>query len=95
MKIPKLYEQGDKHSSVDDHILYVRLSDPLTGWTWYIAEYDPNDRIAFGYVEGLENEWGYIDINELDELPTIIMDSNFKPITFKELKSKEENYDTF
>lgn len=34
-----------------------------------MTEYDPEERIAFGYVTGLAvDEWGYISIDELADL---------------------------
>lgn len=34
------------------------------GWEYYIDK--PNkDGIAFGYVMGFENEWGSVDVNEI------------------------------
>ena len=43
----------------------VKLFDPTGGWTWYLAEYDPETRQAFGLVDGFEKELGYIDLPEL------------------------------
>ncbi len=41
----------------------------LGGCDWYVAEYDPNDRLFFGYAilnNDLENaEWGYVSYDEL------------------------------
>jgi hypothetical protein len=50
-----------------------------------VTEYDPQTRIAFGYVTGLaEDEWGYISIEELTGLrwmgiPRIELDLHFEP----------------
>ena len=39
---------------------------------WYIAEYDPKNKIMFGYAilngDYQNAEWGYIDYNELRDL---------------------------
>ena len=48
--------------------------------------YDSNDKRAFGYVKGFENEWGYFSLVELEEIETIKRDLNFKPIKIKDLK---------
>ena len=43
----------------------VKLFDPCSGWTWYLAEYDPETRQAYGVVVGNETERGYFDMGEL------------------------------
>ena len=61
-KLPALYstdEQGDAA------IARVKLFDPTGAWTWYITEYDPETRQAFGLVDGFEQELGYIDMPEI------------------------------
>ena len=45
----------------------VKLFNPTGGWTWFIAEYDPETRQAFGLVKGLDTEMGNIDMRELVE----------------------------
>jgi hypothetical protein len=43
----------------------VKLFDPSSEWTWYIAGYDPDTRVAWGRVHGHEVEVGSIDMAEL------------------------------
>ena len=43
----------------------VKLFDPTGGWTWFIAGYDPENRVAWGRVHGFEDEVGSIDMAEL------------------------------
>lgn len=57
------------------------------GMDWHIAEYDPKEGLAFGYVNlGHGGEWGYIDLAEVESvrgqmsLP-IERDLDFKPGT--------------
>ena len=61
--------------------------------TWLIAEYDPEERIAFGYADlhggGQDAEWGYVSIAELESLkfrgvPRVELDSHFTPRRFAE-----------
>ncbi len=36
---------------------------------WYMLEYDPVEKIGFGYVQGLaEDELGYISLTELESI---------------------------
>ncbi len=50
-------------------LIIVKLFDTFGSATWYLTEYNPVDKIAFGYVVGLANdEWGYVSIDELEEI---------------------------
>ena len=48
-----------------DNVARVKLFDPTGSWTWFISEYDPETRRAFGRIHGQEDEYGYIDMAEL------------------------------
>ncbi len=63
--------QAKKGSS--DMVIPVKLFD--TGGTirWWLAEYDPELKIAFGYVTGFwEDEWGDVSLEELEGLEFVI-----------------------
>lgn len=64
-KIPELYTQEGKG---DDARIYVKFFTPWTSWTWYATEYDPNDGLFFGLVDGHEKELGYFSLAELSSL---------------------------
>jgi len=57
-----------KKSDKDDPIVWFKFFHPRSSWTWYLAEYDPQDRLAFGLVAGAETELGYFSIEELESL---------------------------
>ena len=59
-KIPKI-EEGD-------HTAYVKFFAPWSNWAWYGTEYDPEERLFFGLVEGFETEWGYFSLDELESV---------------------------
>jgi hypothetical protein len=44
-----LYSQ--EHES--DPMVVAKLFDPCGSATWFLLEYDPVERIAFGYVTGM------------------------------------------
>ena len=57
--------QSDELPSMDQlpasgPMALVKLFDPCSAWTWYIAAYDPTRRMAYGLVHGLDTEYGYI-----------------------------------
>jgi hypothetical protein len=45
----------------------AKFFTPWSYWTWYAVEFDGDD-LFFGYVEGLESEWGYFSLKDLEEI---------------------------
>jgi hypothetical protein len=87
-----------KKKHAEDIVISVKLFDAYGSATWYLSEYDPEDKIAYGYVTGLcEDEWGDVSLEEMEELktkiqingirtnlliPRIEVDRYFKPCKF-------------
>lgn len=74
-----------------DKVLIVKFFTPWTNWTWYGVEYNPTERLFFGYVEGHEKEWGYFSLDELKSVKgpyglKIERDLHWQPTKFSELK---------
>ena len=63
-KLPKLYETD---SQGDSAIAQVKFFTPWTKWTWYAVEYNPDCRLFYGLVDGLERELGYWGLEELED----------------------------
>ena len=63
-KLPPLYSQDGKGM---DAIAQVKFFTPMSNWTWWATEYDPEQRLFFGLVEGFERELGYFSLDELQE----------------------------
>ena len=64
--LPKIGSQeGNKNPTV-----YVVFQFPMNGWTWFVTEADSyeDDICFFGYVVGLEREWGYFCLSELESI---------------------------
>ena len=64
--LPKISgQEGNKDPNV-----YVVFQFPLSGWTWVVTEGDAyeDDNCFFGYVVGLEREWGYFCLSELESV---------------------------
>jgi Protein of unknown function (DUF2958) len=82
-----LYTQEE----VSDPMVHAKLFDTAGSSTWYITEYDGDER-CFGYVTGLDTpEWGYVSLSELAAIrlrgiPRIEVDLYFTPKAFSELK---------
>ncbi len=87
-KLPGFYET--ENIPTEDKIVVVRYFDPFSHWTWYGVEYDPKDRVFFGYVIGLDKEWGYFALDELESYKGpyglgIERDICFKPASMGEI----------
>jgi hypothetical protein len=63
-----------------DPVVRVKFFTPMSSWTWYVLEYDPEQRLFFGLVDGFEEELGYFSLAELESLGwRIERDLYFKP----------------
>jgi hypothetical protein len=58
---------GRQESKGDEAIVVAKYFHPLSSWTWYATEYDPEERMFFGLVDGHEREWGYFSLDELEQ----------------------------
>ena len=68
-KLPALYANSEK--GMAETKVIVKLFNPAGAGTWYITEYDPETKIAFGFVNLGDPEMaelGYISIQELEDL---------------------------
>lgn len=68
----------------------VKFFTPDAGWSWYGVEFNGDD-IFFGLVIGLEAEFGFFSLSELESvrgpfgLP-VERDRHFEPKTLEELR---------
>ena len=56
--LPPLYSQESSSAP----IVHAKFFTPDAGWTWLVtegSEEEDGDWLLFGYVIGLEEEWGY------------------------------------
>jgi hypothetical protein len=65
-QLPKLYEQ----EGVEDQKVFIKYFFPAGNWTWFVTEGEPRgtDFLFFGYVIGLDREWGYFTLKQLEEI---------------------------
>ena len=85
--LPKLYETEDVE--IEDRVLHAKLFTPWKNWTWYIIEFDGEDR-CFGYVKGHDAELGYFSLKELASLEgpfglKVERDRHFSPTRVSDL----------
>ena len=55
----------DEARAQEEPIAHIKLFDPTGSWTWYIAGYDADSRLAWGLVDGFEREVGSFPMAEL------------------------------
>ncbi len=81
-RLPPLYSQ----ESEADPVVYLKLFLPGTGWTWYVTEGSPReeDFLLFGFVVGLEAEFGYFLLSELAAVRTPLGLAVERDLYFKE-----------
>ncbi|MDT5040620.1 MAG: hypothetical protein QOE51_1605 [Actinoplanes sp.] len=92
--MPELYEQEKLGNSA---VVYVKFFLPGTGWSWFATEFDPLDRICFGYAHNSADpqnaELGYFSLTELEEIRAgglfrVERDLNWSPISIREVKER-------
>ena len=88
-RLPPLYAQ-EKNK---DPVVHIKFFTPDSNWTWYVTEgsEQEGDFIFFGYVFGLEKEWGYFSLSDLAAARgphglAIERDLYFKPAPFREVE---------
>ena len=88
--IPNLYETENQK----DPICHIKLFLPSSNWTWYIIEINKEDNnTCYGLVDGLEQELGYFNIRELENLKGMFglkveLDTSFKPTKLSKIKGE-------
>ena len=70
-ELEQRFQSVGKQEDVEDPIVVARYFNPTGGQTWYATEYDPTDRVFFGYVSlfnDYNNEWGSFSLDELESI---------------------------
>ncbi|PRM99509.1 DUF2958 domain-containing protein [Aliarcobacter cryaerophilus] len=88
-KLPPLY--ATENIATKDKIVKIKFFTPDSNWTWYAVEYDKNEKIFFGFVNGHYPEWGYFSLEELEQIKGplglhIERDIHFKEQPFGQIK---------
>jgi hypothetical protein len=79
-RLPPLYAQEGEA----EPIVHAKFFMPGTRWTWWILEGEPRDDdfLFFGFVQGLENEFGYCCLSELESVRNPLGLSVERDLTF-------------
>ena len=88
--IPPLYGQDGKGSNA---LAFVKLFTPDSNFTWYITEYDADEKICFGLIDGFEKELGYFSLNEIEQIKGPMGLEVERDILFQPTKLKNLGFD--
>ena len=67
-ELEKRFAEVGSQEDVKDPIVIAKFFNPCGAGTWYATEYDPTDRVFFGYVSifgDCNDEWGRFSLDEL------------------------------
>jgi hypothetical protein len=88
--MPRLY--STENVSTQNKVIYMHFF--MGGNDWYMAEYDPSEKLFFGYTvlnaDWDNAEWGYISLEELKSIKQgfveVDRDLHWKKTKFKDIK---------
>jgi len=67
-EIMKDYPLGSQNNAKDPFVV-AKFFNPCGSQTWYVVEYDPEQKLIFCYVTGMiQDEWGYTSLEELESV---------------------------
>src|ERR1700730_11624429 len=83
-RLPPLYSQ----EAESEPMVHAKFFLPGTGWTWYVTEgsQQGEDFLFFGFVVGLESEFGYFLLSELESVRTPLDLAVERDLSFREGK---------
>ena len=70
----KFKSVGSQEGLGEDAQIILKIFNPYSNATWYFTEYDPEQRVLFGFASlfGDHNdEWGYTSLDELASVQPI------------------------
>ena len=93
--LPKLPPLGSQEG-VSDPVVHMKFFTRDAEWAWYVTEGSPadDDFMFFGFVFGIEQEWGYFSLSDLAEVcgPSgfpVERDLRFEPDSFSKVMVRE------
>ena len=66
----KRFEKAGRQEEITDPVVIAKFFNPVGAGTWYATEYNPNERMFFGYVSifgDWNDEWGSFSLDELEQ----------------------------
>jgi hypothetical protein len=83
-RLPPLLSQ----EAADEATIYARYFLPETDWNWYVMEGESEDEdfLFFGFVTGLESEFGHFLLSELQSIHSLAGETVQRDLSFIEGK---------
>ena len=84
---------GSQEDKGDDAIIIAKFFTPFSSWTWFATEYNPDTKLFFGLVDGLEVELGYFSLDEFEAMnksavPILERDRWFSECTIADVRAR-------
>jgi len=86
------FAQVGRQEEVKDPIVIAKFFNPIGRGYWFATEYDPTDKIFFGYVSlfgDYNDEWGSFSLEELESLELPLGMKIERDLHFKECPASE------
>jgi len=88
--LKKLPPLGHSIKSKEEPQAIVKWFTPDSNFTWYVAEYNPENGMCWGLVDGLDKEFGYFMLEEIQSLKgplklPVERDWSFDPVNLNSL----------
>ena len=88
----KLIENHKKQDGTKEFKAVLKLFNPTGAGTWYLSELNPETNVAFGLCYITDKEYGYVNLNELENFKGALglgieRDKFFTPKTLEECKN--------
>jgi hypothetical protein len=67
-ELEERFAKVGSQENVKDPLIIAKFFNPAGAGTWYATEYNPQERIFFGYASifgDWNDEWGYFSLDEL------------------------------
>ena len=68
-ELEKRFAQVGSQENIKDPVIVAKFFNPTGAGTWYATEYNPTDKMFFGYASifgDWNDEWGYFSLAELE-----------------------------
>jgi hypothetical protein len=68
-ELEERFEVVGSQEDIKDPLVIAKYFNPTGAGTWYATEYNPKERLFFGYVSifgDWNDEWGYFSLDELE-----------------------------
>ena len=86
------FAQVGRQEEVKDPIVIAKFFNPAGRGYWFATEYDPKDKIFFGYVSlfgDYNDEWGSFSLEELESLELPLGMKIERDLYFKECPASQ------